>query len=85
MTKNKNQSRLDKLEQETSAKGGFAVLYADPDQPGEYTERNPWGRDPGKRYTEAGRQALDSQVDTLIIVEYVKGWRGNEQNTIKIV
>jgi hypothetical protein len=66
-------------------KGGYAVLFADPDKPGEYTERSPWERGPGKRYTEADREALDNQVETLIIVEYVKGWRGNEQNAIKIV
>ena len=67
--------RLSDLENASGGKGGFAVLYADPDQPGEYTERSPWARDSGKRFSEDERQALADKVQTLVIVEYVKDWR----------
>ena len=70
----KNDRRLTDLENASSKPGGHAVLYADPDRPGEYTERNPWGKDPGKRYTEAEKQDLADQMD-LVIIEYVRDWR----------
>ena len=77
MKQNKNQARLDKLEQDTNTKGGHAVLYADPDQPGEYTENSPFSKDPGKRFTEAEKQDLADRVD-LLIVEYTREWRNGE-------
>jgi len=67
----KHRSRLEKLEREINKRTGFVVLYADPDQPGEYTERPPLEPNPGKRYTEADRLAMAEQVETLIIVEYI--------------
>ena len=77
MKQNKKQARLDKLEQDTNTKGGHAVLYADPDNPGEYTERSPWSKDPGKRFSEAEKCALADQFD-LVIIEYTREWRNGE-------
>ena len=70
----RNNKRLDDLEAASSKPGGHAVLYADPDRPGEYTERNPWGKDPGKRFSEAEKQDLADRVD-LVVIEYVTDWR----------
>ena len=65
--------RLDDLEDAGKGKKGHLVLYARPDQPG-YTERSPWSKDPGRRYTEAEKQDLADRVD-LLIVEYTREWR----------
>ena len=65
--------RLDDLEGSTGSEKGHLVLYARPDQPG-YTERNPFSKDPGTRYTEKEKQSLADQFD-LLIVEYVENWR----------
>ena len=54
-------------------KGGFKVLYADLDHNG-YWENSPTTADPGEHYTEAEKDALDGEIDTLFIIEYVKDW-----------
>ena len=70
----KNDRRLTDLENASSKPGGHAVLYADPDRPGEYTEHPPMGNDPGKRYTEAEKRVLADTME-LVVVEYVRDWR----------
>ncbi len=66
--------RLDDLEKAASSKSGYAVLYADPKKPGEYTERSPFSKDSGKRFNEAEKQELESKVN-LTVIEYVRDWR----------
>ena len=69
--------RLADLERAAIAKGegGFMVLYADLDHNG-YWEKNAYGQDRGRHYTEAEKDALEVEIDTLFIIEYVQDWRG---------
>ena len=76
MTTRKTDKRLDNLEQAASAKGGFMVLYADLDNNG-YWEKSAYGQDRGRHYTEEDKQALDGEIETLFIIEYVKDWRAD--------
>ena len=75
MTTKKIDRRLDDLEQAASAKGkgGFMVLYAYPESEG-YYENSPYRSDRGRHYTEEDKQALDGEIETLFIIEYVKDW-----------
>ena len=75
MTTRKTDKRLDNLEQAASAKGGFMVLYAYPESEG-YYENSPYRSDRGRHYTEAEKEALDGEIETLFIIEYVDDWRG---------
>ena len=70
-------TRLADLARAAIAKGegGFMVLYADLDHNG-YWEKSAYGQDPGRHYTEEDKQALDGEIETLFIIEYVKDWRG---------
>ena len=76
--------RLSDLEHASGGKRGYVVLYANPHRLGEYTERSPWTKNPGKRFTEEEKLALADKVQTLVIVEYVKDWRPTTERSGKI-
>lgn len=65
--------RLEALEQAIRpVNNTIAVLYADPDEPGQYWERDPLSSDPGRRLEAAEKDALRGKVGTLLIVKYAK-------------
>jgi len=75
--KKKLDTRIEKLEQVQPGSTQLLVVYEDPDQPGEYTEKESWRDDPGKRYTQAELDALKG-VEVLKVV-YEKDWRRNRE------
>ena len=81
MMTHKNQSRLDRLERDTSITGGHVVLYADPDRPDCYWEKYPFGplESRGKRYSQSEVQALEDERE-LVIINFVTDWRSNGES-----
>ena len=73
--------RLDDLEQAAIERGksGFKALYIYPDSEG-YWENSPYKSDRGRHYTEDDKQALDGEIETLFIIEYVDDWRADADN-----
>ena len=65
--------RLTDLEQATGSEKPQKIIFSRDDEPG-YTERSPFGDDPGEHWTEDQKQALAAEFD-LQIIEYVSNWR----------
>jgi len=72
-------ARIEDLENATRAPGkGFIVVNIDPEDPGVYWEKFPFGdiETRGKRYTKDDLTGYDQ----VIYFEYVKDWRGEHGN-----
>jgi hypothetical protein len=72
-------SRLRDLEKDTQPGGGFMVVWQDLDDKNLYHTKPRYGpeRDQGETYT---REQVDRlEAETLLIVDYVKDWRGTNE------
>ena len=68
--------RLDDLESRSGGKGGHLAIYQDPEQPGTYWEKYPFGsiESRGKRYSQSNVDVLENERE-LLVINFVTNWR----------